>query len=65
VFTKPLPSNDKDNTQRDWWESFMKYAYETGSGATIYIQSFTHIGSGIQTLIGGDTQTNSNEIFSK
>jgi hypothetical protein len=28
-----------------------------GSGAVIYVPSFIKIGSGIQKLIGGDTQT--------
>jgi hypothetical protein len=36
---------------------FMKYAVEMGSGAMIYIPSFVKNGSGIQTLIAGDTQT--------
>jgi hypothetical protein len=31
----------------------MKYTFEMGSGAMIYIPSFIKIGSGIQTLIGG------------
>jgi hypothetical protein len=35
----------------------MKYAVEMGSGAIIYIRSFLKIGSGIQKLILGDTQT--------
>jgi hypothetical protein len=35
----------------------MKYAVEMGSGAMIYIASSIKIGSGIQQLIGGDTQT--------
>jgi hypothetical protein len=35
----------------------MKYAVEMGSGAMIYIPSFIKIGSGIQNLIGGDSQT--------
>jgi hypothetical protein len=37
----------------------MKYAVETGSGAVIYVPSFIKIGSGIQKLMGGftDTQT--------
>jgi hypothetical protein len=34
----------------------MKYAVEAGSGVMIYIPSFIKIGSGIQKLIGGDTQ---------
>jgi hypothetical protein len=32
-------------------------AIEMGSGAVIYVPSFIQIGSGIQKLIGGDTQT--------
>jgi hypothetical protein len=36
----------------------MKYAFEMGSGAMIYIPRFMNIGSGIQKLMGaGDTQT--------
>jgi hypothetical protein len=35
----------------------MKYAVEIGSGAMIYIPSFIKIGSGIQKLIGRDSQT--------
>jgi hypothetical protein len=35
----------------------MKYAVEMGSGALIYIPGFIKIGSGIQKLIAGDTQT--------
>jgi hypothetical protein len=35
----------------------MKYAVETASGAMIYITSFIKIGSSIQKLIKGDTQT--------
>jgi hypothetical protein len=35
----------------------MKYAVEMGSGAMIYIPSFTKIGSGIQKLKEEDTQT--------
>jgi hypothetical protein len=50
VFTKPLPSNDKGDT--DKWEGFMKYAVEMGSGAIIYIPSFIKISSIIRRLIG-------------
>jgi hypothetical protein len=35
----------------------MKYAVVMGSGVIIHIPSFIKIGSGIQKLIGGDTQT--------
>jgi hypothetical protein len=38
-------------------EGFMKYTVERGSSAMIYIPSLIQIGSGIQKLIGGDTQT--------
>jgi hypothetical protein len=43
----------------DWWEEFMKYATEMGSGALIYIPSFIKSGSAIQKLMGEykDTQT--------
>jgi hypothetical protein len=34
----------------------MNYAVEMGSGAMVYIPSFIKTGSGIQKLIGGDTQ---------
>jgi hypothetical protein len=63
VFTEPLSSNDRGYTYRhtDWWEGFMKYAVEIGSGALIYIQIFIKTGSSIQKLIRGwgytDTQT--------
>jgi hypothetical protein len=33
VLTEQLPSNDRGHT--DWWEGFMKYAVEMGSGAMI------------------------------
>jgi hypothetical protein len=36
----------------------MKYAVEMGSDAMICIPSFINIGSGIQKLIRGDSQTN-------
>jgi hypothetical protein len=35
----------------------MKYAADMGSGAMVYIPSFLKIGSGIQKLMGGNTQT--------
>jgi hypothetical protein len=35
----------------------MKYAVEVGSGAMIYIPSFIKIGSAIQKLIGGYTDS--------
>jgi hypothetical protein len=63
MFTEPLPSTEwRDTLNRavalqryqgytyrntDWWERFMKYAIEMGSGAVIYRPSFIKIGSGI------------------
>jgi hypothetical protein len=35
----------------------MKYTVEMGSGAMIYVPSFLKIGSGIQKLLTGDSQT--------
>jgi hypothetical protein len=35
----------------------MKHAVGMGPGAMIYIPSFVKIGSAIQKLLGGDTQT--------
>jgi hypothetical protein len=42
----------------------MKYAVEISSDAMIYIPSFMKIGSGIQELIGGytDTQTDGRDL---
>jgi hypothetical protein len=37
----------------DWWEGFMKYGVEMGSGAMVYIPSLIKIGSGTQKLMGG------------
>jgi hypothetical protein len=42
-----LASIGDTHTDTDWWEEFMKYAVEMGSGAVIYIPSFTMIGSGV------------------
>jgi hypothetical protein len=59
-FTEPLPNNDRRDTHTDTQtdgEGFMKYAVEMGSVAMIYIPSFMKIGSGIQKLIRGDSQT--------
>jgi hypothetical protein len=39
----------------------MKYSVEMGSGAVIYIPSFTKTGSAIQKLLWGDTQTHRQE----
>jgi hypothetical protein len=52
VFTEPLPSN---HAHTDWWEGFMEYAGEMGSGAVTYTPSFIKISSGVQNLIGIDT----------
>jgi hypothetical protein len=40
-----------------WWEGFFSYAVEIDSCAVIYLPSFIKIGSGVQKLIGRDTQT--------
>jgi hypothetical protein len=37
----------------DWWEGFMTYAIEMGSGVIVYIPSFIKIGLCIWKLIGG------------
>jgi hypothetical protein len=37
--------------QTYWWQAFMKYAFQMGSGAMICIPNFIQIGSGIQKLI--------------
>jgi hypothetical protein len=54
-FTEPLPRNDRRNTHTDteWWEGFLKYTAEMGSGVMIYIPSFIKIGPGIQKLLCG------------
>jgi hypothetical protein len=64
VFTKPLPSNDKEHihTDTDWWEGFTKYAVEMGSSATICVPSFIKIVSDIRKLMQGDTHTDSKVI---
>jgi hypothetical protein len=36
---------------------FMNYLVEMGSGAVIYVPGFIKIGSAVQTLIKGDSQT--------
>jgi hypothetical protein len=41
----------------DWCERYFNYTGETGSGAVIYVPRFIKIGSGVQKLIGWDTQT--------
>jgi uncharacterized RmlC-like cupin family protein len=58
-FTEPLPTNEKGihiqmHRCTDWWDGFMKYAAEMGSGAMIYIPSFIMTGEGIQKLIKGN-----------
>jgi hypothetical protein len=40
----------------------MNYVVEMGSGAMIYIPSLMKIGSGIQSLLRGDTHTDSRVI---
>jgi hypothetical protein len=61
VFAEPLPSNDRrdKHTHTDWWEGFMKYAAEMGSGAMIYMPSFIKVWFRHLNVIrgGGDSQT--------
>jgi hypothetical protein len=53
-----LPNNDRGYTYRHQINGRdMKYAVEIGSGAMIHIPSFIKIGSGIQKLIRGYTET--------
>jgi hypothetical protein len=40
----------------------MMYAVEMGSGAMKYVTSFIKMGSGIQKLIGRDSQTHKRRI---
>jgi hypothetical protein len=42
----------------------MKYAVEMGSGAMICTPGFIKIGSGIQKLVGEDTQTQHDDLIS-
>jgi hypothetical protein len=42
----------------------MKYAVETGSGVMMYIPSFMKIGSGIQKLREGYTDTQHGDLIS-
>jgi hypothetical protein len=44
VFTKPLPSNERGDTQTDGWD-----ADKIAAGAMIYIPSFIKIGSGVES----------------
>jgi hypothetical protein len=66
AFAEPLPSNERRDTlpglclvtigrihiHTGWWEWFMKYAAEKGSGAMIHILSPIKIGSSILKLKG-------------
>jgi hypothetical protein len=38
---------------KDSWEGFVKYAFEMGTGAVIYILSFIKIDSGIKKMMVG------------
>jgi hypothetical protein len=42
------------NIETGWWEGFMKYATQMGSGDVVCIPSIVKIVSGIQKLIGGN-----------
>jgi hypothetical protein len=55
IFTKPLPSNDKEihiQTQR-LMGGIYKYTVEMGSGSMIYVPSIIKNGSDIQKFMGG------------
>jgi hypothetical protein len=53
-----LPGNGRRiHIHTDRWEGFFKYTVEMGSDAMIFIPCFIKIGSCIQKLEGGDTQT--------
>jgi hypothetical protein len=47
-----LSTIEDTHIDTDWWEGFMKYAVEMGSGAMIYIKSLIKIGLAIQKLMG-------------
>jgi tetrahydrodipicolinate N-succinyltransferase len=51
MFTEPLPSNDRGDTQDTESEEgfYMRHAVEMGLGVMIYMPSFLNIGSGIQS----------------
>jgi hypothetical protein len=53
----PAAMGEYTHRHTDWWEGFMKYAVEMGSGAMIDIPSFIKISSGIRKLIREDTET--------
>jgi hypothetical protein len=43
----------------------MKYAVKMGSGAIIYVLKVMKVDSGIQKLMGGDTQTHRQQTFGR
>jgi hypothetical protein len=66
-FAEPMPGNDSGihaHTDTDSWKGFIKYAFETGSGAVIYIPSFINIGSDILKLILGGGRIHRHKIDS-
>jgi hypothetical protein len=48
----------------DWWEGFMKYAVEMGSGAVIYTPSLIKMCSGVHKLIWGFTERQHGDLVS-
>jgi hypothetical protein len=61
---EPLPCNNRRDTYVDTQTDLRDYAAEMGSVGIIYIQSFLIIGSNIQKLIGGNSQTHRMQITS-
>jgi hypothetical protein len=59
LFTEALPSNNG----ADWWEYFMNYAIDMGSGAMIRTPSIMKTGLAIQKSMEGDTQTHTDSTM--
>jgi hypothetical protein len=53
VFTEQLPSSNTGFTYTDWWEGFMMYAIEMGSGTMIYTSNLMNWFGHCKTFIGG------------
>jgi hypothetical protein len=62
---RAVPQQRGEGGDPDGWAGFIKYTVQTGSSAMICIPSFIKIGSGIQTLIEGDTHTIEGKVMSQ
>jgi hypothetical protein len=65
LFTAPLPGDAGGGgirIQTDWWERFMEYTVEIGSGFVICMESFVKISAGIEKFGGGGVLTYSKVI---